>query len=161
MLKREEKKALAGSKVKIHARDVMMSEKIIFSIVMVPTLWFIYGVSLVLFTNLDGPSIVLAYFSMPLFSYIGVMSTEAGLIDWKDLRPHVMRLYPSTRRRLQQLPAIRKSLQKDLRMFVKKIGPALGDVYFDKDLDWKLIQERSRTMKEGTTTWSTPPRKTK
>ena len=126
------KKALSRSKVKIHARDVVMSEKIIFSIVMVPTLWFIYGGSLVLFTNLDGPTIALAYFLMPVFSYVGVMSTESGLIDLKDLRPHVMRLRPSTRKRIQRLPGIRKELKKDLRKFVEEIGPVLGDVYYDK-----------------------------
>ena len=141
------KKALAGSKVKIQALDVMMSEKIIFSIVMVPTLWFIYGLSLVCFTNMDAPTIVLAYFSMPLFSYIGVMSTEAGLIDLKDLRPHIMMLYPSTRKRLQVLPTVQRNLKKDLRKFVKEIGPALlGELYYDKEIDWKHIEEQTRIM---------------
>jgi hypothetical protein len=50
-----------------------------------------------------------------LKSYSGIIVVEAGIVDWKDLRPFFMRLLPSTRKRLAALPAIRKSLQDDLR----------------------------------------------
>lgn len=43
---REQKKALAASRVKIEARDVVMSKKITLSIVLVPTLWVTYAVLL-------------------------------------------------------------------------------------------------------------------
>ena len=111
---------------------------------MVPTLWFIYGLLLYKFTNLDGPAIALACLSMPLFSYTGIVVTEAGVVGWKDLRPHLMRLFPSSRRRLAALPATRRQLQKDLRKFIRKIGPTLGELYYGKNPDWQAIQEKAR-----------------
>lgn len=48
---KERKKALAGSVVKIAGRDVMLSKKIMISIVMVPCLWIFYAVLLMVFTN--------------------------------------------------------------------------------------------------------------
>jgi hypothetical protein len=50
-----------------------------------------------------------------LNSYSGIIVVEAGIVDWKDLRPFFMRLLPSTRKRLAAMPSIRKSLQEDLR----------------------------------------------
>lgn len=48
---KERKKALAGSVVKIAGRDVMLSKKIMISIVMVPLLWIFYAVLMVALTN--------------------------------------------------------------------------------------------------------------
>jgi hypothetical protein len=31
-----------------------------------------------------------------------------------------------------------------MRAFIKKVGPALGEIYYGKELDWKQIQEKSR-----------------
>ena len=141
---RRRKIALAKSKVKIRGMDVKLTEKILFCIVMVPTLWFIYGLMLYWFTNLDRSAIALAVISMPLFSYMGIVVTEAGLVGFKDLRPHLMRLFPSTRRRLAALPAIRRQLQKDLRKFVRKMGPTLGELYYGKHIDWQAIEKARR-----------------
>jgi glycerol-3-phosphate O-acyltransferase/dihydroxyacetone phosphate acyltransferase len=138
------RKALAKSVVKIHGYDVMLTEKVVFCLVMVPVLWISYCLLLVFGTNLDGPTIGLTILSMPLFAYMGIIVSEAGMVDWQDLRPYLMRLFPSTRKRLGQLPETRKKLQDDLRFFIKSIGPALGEIYFGKNLDWKAIQEKSR-----------------
>jgi glycerol-3-phosphate O-acyltransferase / dihydroxyacetone phosphate acyltransferase len=51
---RRRKKALANSKVKVKGYDVMLTEKVVFSVVAVPTLWFIYGLLLRFGTSLDG-----------------------------------------------------------------------------------------------------------
>lgn len=48
---KERKKALAGSVVKIAGRDVMLSKKIMISIVMVPLLWLFYAVLMVALTD--------------------------------------------------------------------------------------------------------------
>ena len=34
------------------------------------------------------------------------------------------------------LPAVRRELQKDLRSFIKKVGPELGEIYTKPDLKW-------------------------
>lgn len=53
MAKKEREKALAGSVVKIAALDVVLSKKIMISIVMVPLLWIFYAILLILFTDWD------------------------------------------------------------------------------------------------------------
>lgn len=141
---RRRKIALAESKVKVRGMDVKLTEKILLCIILVPTLWCIYGLMLVFFTDLDGPTIALTILSFPFFSYLGVVVTEAGVVNFKDLRPYLMRLSPSARRRLAALPATRRQLQNDLRVFIKKMGPVLGEIYYEKDLNWKTIQEKNR-----------------
>lgn len=126
----------------------MLTEKVIFCIVMVPTLWVVYGLVMLFCTNLDGPAISLILLSLPLFSYMGIVVADAGVINWKDLRPYLMRFLPKTRRRLAALPETRKKLQKDLRDFVRFIGPTLGELYHGKDLDWTAIEETFRKAKE-------------
>jgi len=143
------KSALSGSKVKIRAFDVVLSEKVSFCIVLVPSLWLFYWLLLVFFTDLDGPAIGLIVCSLPLFSYVGIMATEAGMVQLKDLRPYVMRLFPSTRARLNKLPETRMKLQTDLRQFIKQLGPILGDVYYEKELDWKMFQLKKRGSFDG------------
>lgn len=106
----------------ISPSQVMLSEKVIFCIVMVPTLWAGYAVALSLFTDLDRPTVALTILSMPLFAYISIVVADAGMVDVQDLRPFCMRLFPSARERLSKLPAKRKKLQNDLRAFIKKIG---------------------------------------
>lgn len=138
------KKLLAKSKVKIRAFDVMLTEKVLFCIVAIPALWFFYFILLVIFTDFDGPTITLIIFSLPFFAYVGIIVSEAGMVGLKDLRPYYMRLFPSSRRRLRALPSCRKQLQTDLRAFIKKVGPALGEIYYGKELNWQQIQEKSR-----------------
>mmetsp|Transcript_27083 Transcript_27083/g.42048 ORF Transcript_27083/g.42048 Transcript_27083/m.42048 type:complete len:656 (-) Transcript_27083:398-2365(-) len=138
------KKALEASRVKIRAHDVMLSEKVILCIVLVPTLWIIYGFVFYFCTDLDGPSIALAVISLPLFSYYGIMTAEVGMINLRDIRPYFMRLFPKNRKRLAALPEIRQKLQADLRSLVKELGPSLGEIYFKKDLNWKELQLKKR-----------------
>lgn len=49
----ERKKALKSSNVKVAARDVMLSKKILISLVAVPTLWISYAILLFCFTSLS------------------------------------------------------------------------------------------------------------
>ena len=72
---KERKKALAGSVVKITARDVMLSHKIIISLVLVPLLWIAYALALSLLTDWQTSTKVLMVLCMPVFSYAGVMAT--------------------------------------------------------------------------------------
>jgi len=138
---RRRAKALAKSKVKIHGYDVMLTEKLTFCIVAVPSLWIFYALFLALFTNADAQTITLCIMSFPLFAYTGVVAAEAGMVDAKDLKPYFLRLLPSNRRRLRQLPGTRRGLQRDVRAFIKQVGPALGDLYYGKELDWEQVQE--------------------
>lgn len=73
---RRRKKALAKSKVKIKALDVMLSEKVLLCIVMVPSLWVFYGFLLFWYTDLDGPAIALIIMSFPVFSYSKLLQCQ-------------------------------------------------------------------------------------
>ena len=146
---RRRKVALAASKVKIKGYDVMLSERVLCSIVLVPTLWLTYGLMLFFGTSLDWPSLAVCFTCFPVFSYWSVKATESGMVDVKDLRPYVMRLIPSARKRLKALPATRKALQADLREIIKQIGPSLGEIYYGKDLDWKVITTETKRLSEG------------
>lgn len=147
---------LARSKVKVRAFDVVLTEKILFCIVMIPSLWIFYGFLFYQFTEMDGPTLALSLSSMPLFAYMGVITSEAGMVDAKDLRPWIMKLFPSSRKRLAALPETRLKLQKDLRRFIKKLGPVLGEIYYKKDLDWGAIQEKARVASATTPTNADP-----
>jgi len=142
---RRRKKALARSKVKIHGYDVMLTEKLVFCIVVVPLLWLLYGLIMLFFTNFDGQTITLCLMCLPVFSYAAIISSEAGMVDGKDLKPYLLRLLPSTRRRLRALPKRRRELQRDLRAFVKKVGPAFGELYHGKSVDWTQITHELST----------------
>ncbi|CAN0325267.1 unnamed protein product [Discosporangium mesarthrocarpum] len=80
---------------------------------------------------------VLILLCFPVFSYAGVMATEAGMVDLKDIKPLLNRLRPSNRKIMNELPQMRRELQRDLRAFVRKVGPELGPIYTDPDLNWR------------------------
>lgn len=111
---------------------------------MVPTLWIVYGLILIFGTSLEGPTIALIMFSFPIFAYVGVVVVEGGIIGWADVRPNIMRFVPSARKRLAALPNTRKKLQDDLRAYIRVIGPALGEIYYGKEVDWAKIQEAAK-----------------
>lgn len=137
-------KALSESKVKVRANDVRMSEMVKLSIVLVPSLWAFYATVLLLCTDLDRHALAVVLFLLPVCSYVGVFFTEAGVIDFKDLRPYLMRLYPSTRKRMNCLPRTRRGLERELRAFIKEHGPKMGEIFYDKEVDWKNVQEQRR-----------------
>lgn len=69
---KEAKKDLKASRVKLAARDVLLSKKILFSLAAVPILWVSYAVLAFMFTSLEPRTIIVLFLCCPLFSYIGV-----------------------------------------------------------------------------------------
>lgn len=111
-----------------------MSKKIYFALIAVPILWLSYGALLVLFSPLDLRTIAILILCCPFFSYLGVQAVEAGMVDMKDLRPAFLRLLPAFRQVMRELPQRRQTLQQEVRTLVKKYGPSMGELYFEKDL---------------------------
>lgn len=132
----EQKRALAGSKVKVAAQDVVLSKKIQFSMVAVPGLWIMYFFVAVAFTDWYWSSIVLLFASFPLFSFFGVRSVEAGMIELKTIRPLFYRLLPEYKAKQDKLPLMRSQLQLEVRQFVKKYAAQLGKLAEPTKLDW-------------------------
>uniref|UniRef100_A0AAV1VGP2 Phospholipid/glycerol acyltransferase domain-containing protein n=1 Tax=Peronospora matthiolae TaxID=2874970 RepID=A0AAV1VGP2_9STRA len=153
-----QKKALEGSKVKVLARDVILSKKIQFSIVAVPLLWFIYLVAAVAFTSWYWSSIMLLMVSLPVFSFFGVRSVEAGMIELKTVRPLFYRLLPTYKATQDELPRQRAELQKEVRDFVKKYASQLGKLAEPKKLEWSsYMHERSLVLAEKAESVEPPP----
>lgn len=132
---KEAEKDRKASRVKLFARDVLLSKKILISLVAVPVLWITYAVLLLLFSSLSKRTILVLFLCCPLFSYIGVMGVQGVMIDLKDLRPAFLRLLPSFKSHLDSLPQERIALQKELRALVRKYGPSFGALYYEKDPD--------------------------
>ncbi|KAI9916309.1 hypothetical protein PsorP6_016740 [Peronosclerospora sorghi] len=144
-----QKKALQSSKVKVMARDVILSKKIQFSIVAVPVLWLMYLAAAVAFTDWYWSSIVLLLVSLPMFSFFGVRSVEAGMIELKTVRPLFYRLLPTYKATQDDLPRQRAELQKEVREFVKKYSSHLGKLAEPKKLDWsEFMHQRSMQLAE-------------
>ena len=132
--------------MKIKALDVLLSKKILFSIVAVPTLWIMYAVLLCLLTNLEQQTIIVLLLCCPFFSYLGVMAVQAGIVDLKDLRPAYLRLLPSFRSECRNLPLMRVALQREVRTAVRKYGPSMGPLYFARDLGvWEAEHSEHNT----------------
>ncbi|POM67872.1 Glycerol-3-phosphate O-acyltransferase [Phytophthora palmivora] len=87
--------------------------------------------------------------SFPLFSFFGVRSVEAGMIELKTVRPLFYRLLPTYKATQDELPRQRAELQKEVREFVKKYSPHLGKLAEPKKLDWsEYMHERSVVLAE-------------
>jgi glycerol-3-phosphate O-acyltransferase/dihydroxyacetone phosphate acyltransferase len=151
------KKALAKSKVKIDGRDVLLSNKIVFCIMGIPLLWVSYAVLLYMYFQWELRTIILAFLCMPIASYIGVRSAEAGMVDLKDLRPAFLRLLPGYRTESKTLPARRMALAKEIRGIVKQYGPSLGALYYDTSDKWESeVRTLTRSSSEDLLTNSSP-----
>ncbi len=140
---KEAEKDLKASRVKVAARDVLLSKKIVFSLCAVPVLWVAYAVIAILFTKLPLQTILVLFVCFPVFSYLGVMAVEAGMADLKDLRPAFLRLMPAFREQAHELPKLRLALRKEVREMVQKYGPETGAVYLDTSDSWEQSLRKS------------------
>lgn len=134
--RKEQKRALAGSKVKVTGRDVVLSKKILFSLVAVPCLWMFYFVLVLGLTSWKLSSVLLLFLCFPLFSYFGVRTVEAGMIEFRNIQPLFYRLLPKYRRMQDELPKERQRLQRLVKTFVQKYEPELGVLAQAEAVDW-------------------------
>lgn len=133
----EQKKSLKSSSVKLAARDVVMSYKVIYVLTFIPVLYVFYGLLLWCFTDWCHTSRVLLLLSVPLFAFFGMKASEQGVRAYKDITPLFRRLVNDEDRREQDaLPAQRAKLQRQLHKLVNTLGPRLGDLYYDNKVEW-------------------------
>jgi len=85
--------ALRGSKVKLTASDVVLSEKIKFSLVAVPLLWLSYATLLLLATPLSRSDVLTLLMVAPIASFLGARYEKIWAEIWGDLgRRHIRRV---------------------------------------------------------------------
>jgi len=136
MAVKEQKKALQNSKVKLAARDVVLSYKILYCLALVPVLFIIYSALLFALSGLSTRTCVLLTLGWPAFSFCGVKASEQGVHTAANLAPLLMRLLPGPRAKQDALLARRCKLQARVRKTVKQCGPLLGDLYTKRRIDW-------------------------
>jgi len=133
----EQKKAREASTVKLEARDVVLSFKIIYVLVFVPFLFLIYGTLIWRLTSWTVTSRVIVLNILPFFAFLGMKASEQGVKTWKDIVPLFQRAFlPSCRKEQDLLPGRRALLQRHLLSTVKTFGPRLGDLYRQKTVEW-------------------------
>ncbi|KAI9920851.1 hypothetical protein PsorP6_000009 [Peronosclerospora sorghi] len=120
--------------------------------------WLIYLAAAVTFTDWYWSSIVLLLVSLPMFSFFGVRSVEAGMIELKTVRPLFYRLLPTYKATQDELPRQRAELQKKVRVFVKKYSSHLGKLAEPKKLDGsEFMHQRSVQRAERSKVQLTSP----
>ena len=141
--------ALRGSKVKLTASDVVLSEKIKFSLVAVPLLWLSYATLLLLATPLSRSDVLTLLMVAPIASFLGVISVESGMIALRDLRPMLARLVYD-RRRVNALKAEQRALQRFVRTEMDRLvssDPEVKELYEMRGevgaADWERLQRSS------------------
>lgn len=135
---KEAKKDLSASRVKLAARDVLLSKKILFSLVAVPALWLFYAFILLFFTDIQLRTVLILLLCCPIFSYMGVMAVEASMMNFKDIKPAFMKLLPGYAEDVKKLYEKRENLKHRVKSLIKKYGPMLGAVYLDTTDNWEL-----------------------
>ncbi|KAJ6482556.1 hypothetical protein C8R45DRAFT_304732 [Mycena sanguinolenta] len=140
--RRKAKEALAASRVKIAARDVLATWKVIISVGVAPVLYLLYacmGTLLAIRANapmkwrLITPFMVL--FGVPAMSYAALKFGEAGMDVLKSLPPLIAALIPGHQRSLDKLKAMRVKLSNDVSDLINDFGPEL---YQDFN-EWRIL----------------------
>jgi len=145
----EQQKSLKASSVKLAARDVVMSYKIIYVLSLVPVLYLIYGSLICYYSSWTNTTIILVLVTLPAFAFLGMKASEQGFRAYTDLVPLFKRLLPGPRKEQDALPAKRAALQRRLHSTVKIMGPKLGDLYWQKEVDWS----KEMSSLEASSSW--------
>lgn len=131
------KEALAASSVKVKARDVIATWKILVSLALAPALDVFYTIFLVYWTwsnRIRGlvpqwvPLWFMAVFGViffPAICFAALRFGEIGMDIFKSLRPLFMSINPTSSNTLVQLRAKREWLQERINEIINELGPEL------------------------------------
>ncbi|CAO3589108.1 unnamed protein product [Absidia cylindrospora] len=130
---KKQKQALAGSSVKIAARDVLATWKVIVALVVTPLLYGSYSTLLFgylgYFAKLGWKTSfwwsVVSFFVQFIFAYVGIRFVETGLEVFKSIQPLVLAIFePDAAANLRKM---RERLSDDVTDFVNENGPVVLD----------------------------------
>lgn len=132
------KAALAASQVKVRARDVLATWKLLVSLVFVPVLYLTYAIVATVIVSRRGwsrravvrtPFVVFGL--LPVISMSTLKFAEVGVDVYKSLPPLVVSLLPGRRRFIDKLQYERVSLSHEIHRLVSELAPKIWD-NFDK-----------------------------
>ncbi|KAK5723551.1 Glycerol-3-phosphate/dihydroxyacetone phosphate acyltransferase [Elasticomyces elasticus] len=131
------KEALAASTVKVQARDVIGTWKILVSLALAPTLDVIYTIILTIWTHKNRvggrvpqwiPLWLVAFGGLVFFPAVcfgALRFGEIGMDIFKSLRPLMLSISPSSKNTLVNLRKRREKLQDDTNHIINELGPEL------------------------------------
>ena len=134
---RKSREALAASTVKIQARDVVATWKLLVSMALAPTLYTYYTVLLALWTyynrvqGLIPQSVslwqvaIFGFIFFPAITFAALRFGEIGMDIAKSLRPLILALSPSSGNILVKLRARREQLATDVTNLINELGPEM------------------------------------
>ncbi|KAK7052068.1 kinase domain-containing protein [Favolaschia claudopus] len=140
--RRKAKEALAASRVKIAARDVLATWKVIISVGVAPVLYLLYAIiGTLLAIRANAPmkwrliTPVMVLFGVPAMSYAALKFGEAGMDVLKSLPPLIAALIPGHQKSLDKLKAMRLKLSNEVSDLINHFGPAM---YPDFN-EWRIL----------------------
>lgn len=157
---KKSKEALAASSVKIKARDVVATWKILVSLALAPALNIVYTVIGTYWTHKNrvggrvpewAPLWFVMLFQIILFPaacFAALRFGEIGMDIFKSIRPLVLSLNPTSSNTLVQLRQRRAMLQAEITDIVDELGPELFPD-FDKQ---RIIQDPKTDGRPATPT---------
>ncbi|KAI8637532.1 hypothetical protein BD408DRAFT_353596 [Parasitella parasitica] len=147
---KKQEEALAGSSVKIAARDVLATWKILVALVGMPALYSLYSFLLFLYLYIHDYShsfelSLLVWVALPFIQYACILVLENSMDIYSSLRPLFMSL--SNPDGAAELRRMRENLSDTITAFVDENGStALSD--FDKSkFDKMELHEKAKTRR--------------
>jgi glycerol-3-phosphate O-acyltransferase/dihydroxyacetone phosphate acyltransferase len=147
MSRKKAKEALAKSTVKIQAKDVIATWKVLISLGLAPILYAIYAIIVTVIAAKAGASLkwqiltpILLICSLPFVGYAALKFGEAGMDVLKSLRPLIVALVPGQQKSLNKLKTMRAELSNELADVINTFGPQ----YYDDFDEWRILVPSSR-----------------
>ncbi|KAJ7687696.1 hypothetical protein B0H17DRAFT_1069517 [Mycena rosella] len=136
------REALAASRVKIAARDVLATWKVLISLGVAPVLYLLYAcIGTLLAVRANAPlrwrlvTPFLVLFGVPAMSYAALKFGEAGMDVLKSLPPLIVALIPGHQRSLDKLKAMRVHLSNEVSDLINEFGPNL----YEDFNEWRIL----------------------
>ncbi|KAJ7722893.1 hypothetical protein DFH07DRAFT_856402 [Mycena maculata] len=140
--RRKAKEALAASRVKIAARDVLATWKVLISLGVAPVLYVLYAcIGTLLAIRAGAPmrwrliTPVMVLFGVPAMSYAALKFGEAGMDVLKSLPPLIAALIPGHQRSLDKLKTMRVQLSNEVSELINEFGPNL----YEDFNEWRIL----------------------
>lgn len=134
---RKAREALAASTVKIQARDVVATWKILVSMALAPALYTYYTIIVTFWTYYNRVQgtvppwvplwvmVLLGYIVFPAITFASLRFGEIGMDIVKSLRPLLLSLNPTSSNTLVQLRRKREELVIEVNSLINELGPEM------------------------------------
>ncbi|KZT56765.1 hypothetical protein CALCODRAFT_454025 [Calocera cornea HHB12733] len=142
MSAKKAREALAKSVVKIAARDVIGTWKVLIFLALAPILYTLYAILGTCIAYRVGAETrwilatpFITWVVVPVIGYCALKFGEAGMDVFKSLRPLLLAVLPGHHKRLEKLKQTRADLSNEISSVIDEFGPKL----YGKDFDQRRI----------------------